>query len=106
MINDVFWIKNEDSIFDTTLKQIPYKEHIINITSEFKSIDGIEFDGLFLCKSNQWTPPHLDKKMNKLIETLTSNFTNIRLIEKDNLENRFDAWFKNEVKNLYNSIFA
>lgn len=40
-----------------------------------------QFDLVFLCRSDTWTPPHLDEGFEKLVETFTNHFDRI-LIEE------------------------
>jgi hypothetical protein len=44
-------------------------------------IKDVKFDGIFLCRSDTWTPPHLDKYFTEVCQLMKSHFDEI-LIEK------------------------
>lgn len=54
--NKYIWIKREDSDTRTIFGEVECK-----IKSYLRvALKGIKFDYVFLCKSPEWTPPHLD----------------------------------------------
>ena len=61
----ITWLRREDSDIESLSGTFPY-----NHTSNINNIVGFneEFDLIFLCFSNPWTPPHLRPKYNKLCE--------------------------------------
>ena len=69
------WIARDTSldIFDLT------KEEILDIGIEtnFKKIKNIQFDAIFICRSDMWLPPHLDEYFDKLILKCKLDFKNI-----------------------------
>jgi hypothetical protein len=59
---NVKWIRREDSQTLSLEGEFPFES-----TTDIKLIDRYKFDYIFLCKSPEWTPPHLYKKFNELI---------------------------------------
>ena len=56
----IVWIKNKlsDSLFPS---ELPDEQ-----TIDLNVLDGVPFDAVFLCRSDQWVPPHLDSHFDKL----------------------------------------
>src|SRR5690606_16597691 len=53
----VKWVRREDSQMKTLDGEFPFES-----TTEISIINSDEFDYIFLCKSPEWTPPHLGSK--------------------------------------------
>lgn len=53
---DYVWIKRKDSDIMTLGGEVPCRKK----TYLKNALRGIKFDYVFLCKSPEWTPPHLD----------------------------------------------
>ena len=49
------------------------------ITSALKTIEHKKFDSVFLCRSDTWTPPHLDIYFSELCSLIEERFSNITL---------------------------
>lgn len=43
---------------------------------------GMQFDAVFICRSDQWTPPHIDEGFEELVNTVKGHFENV-FLEKD-----------------------
>lgn len=43
------------------------------------SIEGKKFDAVFLCRSDTWTPPHLDKYFTEVCGIIKDHFDNVRM---------------------------
>ncbi|ABN52725.1 MAG TPA: hypothetical protein DEF39_03800 [Hungateiclostridium thermocellum] len=61
----VKWIRREDSQIYCLDGIFPF-EH----TDDIKSVYNEKFDYIFLCKSPEWTPPHLNSKFEELCRTI------------------------------------
>lgn len=64
---NITWIANtvSDEVFG--LKNLPVKY-------DFETIKDKEFDIIFLCRSDIWTAPHLDKYFDELVNVMRSHF--------------------------------
>lgn len=78
------WIARQESLkifgieSDKRMKRI-YEQKIIS--TDLSIINNQQFDIIFLCRSDPWTPPHLDKHFIDLIDFITdySPFGNVRI---------------------------
>lgn len=59
-----FWVKREDSQEDTYFPE--YLDGVLDLTDLY----DLGFDYLYLCRSDCWSPPHLDEYFNKLWESV------------------------------------
>lgn len=68
--SEITWIQNRISneLFP------PNYEKPDHITKNFDCIQNEQFDLIFLCRSDNWLPPHLDCEFQKLKDTITENF--------------------------------
>ena len=57
----VKWIRRKDSQIYSLEGEFPF-EH----TTDLKSIFNEKFDYVFICRSPEWSPPHLSKKFEEL----------------------------------------
>lgn len=57
----VKWIRREDSQILSLDGEFPF-EH----TKDIRAIQNISFDYVFLCRSPEWSPPHLNNKFEEL----------------------------------------
>ena len=58
---EVLWVRREDSVI---LLEYPYFD-----TTDFSDVKG-HFDAVFMCFSPEWTPPHLRKKYDSIINNI------------------------------------
>ena len=58
----ITWIRREDSDTDSLLGEFPYHD-----STDISEVQG-NFDLIFICFSSPWTPPHLHKKFEEMIE--------------------------------------
>lgn len=49
------------------------------LKTSFSELKGQSFDLIYLCRSDTWTPPHLDKYFTELCDVIRSNFENITM---------------------------
>lgn len=56
-----FWIKREDSDTELPIGRRPPCE-----TKKLKDIEDLSFDAIFICRSDCWSPPHLDNHFDRL----------------------------------------
>lgn len=65
---NIIWIKNpaSDDAFPSTL---PDKQ-----STDLSIIENVDFDGIFLCRSDSWLPPHLDNYFDKMKTLIRNTF--------------------------------
>lgn len=70
------WIARKKSVkmYGFTEDEIA-KMHIL---FDFEQIKDMQFDAISICRSDPWTPPHLDWYFNHLLELSKSKFKNIK----------------------------
>lgn len=78
------WIKCEDSEENYKGK---YKPKIMKL----EEIKEFKFDGVYICRSDMWSPPHLDDYFTRLVRSIYKGDEYILL---DELAGRFDEYFK------------
>lgn len=61
------------------------------ITQDLDIITSYEWDYIYMCRSDMWSPPHLDSRFNKLYQDLIRNVETI--IEKGIEESRYNNKF-------------
>lgn len=66
----VKWIRREDSQTITLEGEFPF-----NHTSNIREIFDEQFDYVFICKSPEWSPPHLTGKFNELVSSINAGKT-------------------------------
>lgn len=104
-------IKNEYKTVNTTWICNPVsletmnKPDINTIIDDFTGLKNIDFDMIFLCRSDNWSAPHLDNYFVKLAECLGKIASKLDL--ENVLEPRYNNSFKEMVdaeRNILNSI--
>ena len=82
------WISHDISEEAMDYSVIQDLDEVNIVKNDFKCIEDIRFDLIFLCRSDAWYPPHLDDKFNELVECLC-NFYNVkvsdRLVSRDSV---------------------
>lgn len=48
------------------------------VETDLKKIRDMQFDAIFICRSDAWLPPHLDKHFDRLVGLCSAQFTNVR----------------------------
>ena len=74
------WIANPISldVYGFTNEEI--RNELKNIVrNSLSAIKDEQFDAIFLCRSDMWTPPHLDKHFAKLCDAIMSYFVNVAM---------------------------
>ena len=51
------------------------------VSTSLKDIKGEKYDAIFICRSDNWLPPHLDNKFDELLSQIKHNFRNIKMQE-------------------------
>lgn len=59
----------------------------LKIELNFDNIRDLQFNAIFLCRSDPWTPPHLDNYFNRMIDLISAIFESAK-IEKSVMEPR------------------
>ena len=91
---DITWICHEisdDCIF------------VDHIEKDFSSLYGKQFDLIFLCRSDIYVPPHLDKQFDKLRKTIQNHF-HTTWIEDNIIQPRNIYSTTKQLKKLYSSM--
>ncbi len=63
-------------------------------------LSDMQFDIVFLCRSDTWTPPHLDEGFNELVQTCINHFDKV-IIEESVKEPRNITEFVRQQKGFY-----
>lgn len=71
---NITWIKNPVSLDVYGGVDLPTEDN-------FDNIKDLKFDLIFLCRSDSWTPPHLDKEFDKLLKVMHNHFDSM-LVEE------------------------
>lgn len=66
----VKWVRREDSQIFTLEGELPF-EH----TTDIRTIFNEKFDYIFICRSPEWSPPHLSSKFEDLVRTIYKDKT-------------------------------
>lgn len=69
----LYWVVNEVSL---DMYEAPELKPLV--LRSVKDIPDMKFDGIFLCRSDTWLPPHLDKQFELLKNTLAQYFHSVR----------------------------
>lgn len=93
------WITRKASVDCYGLTDEEIKKMFIEF--DFSSIEHTQFDAIFLCRSDSWTPPHLDKYFDDLIKNCFSAFFDAK-IEKCVMQPRDADKIKNTITNVQN----
>lgn len=99
MDNSFTWVARQDSGMDA-LKEHPLP---IEISYDINIISKYDWDLIFFCKSEMWSPPHLDIKFRELALTLKDISPSV-LYEEDVDRNRYSEEFKQQMEMLRQQI--
>ena len=81
-VEKAFWVKGDNSDMN-----IPKG---LNVLGSVKDLENIDFDGVFICKSSVWSPPHLDKYFLELLELLEDCYDFNMFIDSDIFIDRYE----------------
>lgn len=101
-----YWVCKDEEYESNLIAEEGYETKLIKMTmNEFLKLPKQEkFDAVFLCRSDPWSPPHLDTGYQVLAEYLKSKVIKRNVfISKDgqeSLKNRYDSQFKKMVKGM------
>lgn len=85
-VNKIVWIKQEDSDEIDKSLFLPKVEEYLN----FDCLRNIQWDGIFICKSHLWSPPHLDEMFIDIFEFIKENLIAKCKYEPYALQDRWD----------------
>lgn len=77
------WVHNPISLSVYGIEE-EMKQFEGRFLSSLASLEDKKFDAVFLCRSDIWTPPHLDGYFRKLCELINSHYCNVEIIEDVN----------------------
>lgn len=75
-VHKAYWITRKQSvkIYGFTQKEIEQ----MHISFDFSRIKDLKFDAVSICRSDTWTPPHLDCHFDEILKICQNHFENIR----------------------------
>ena len=85
-VNNITWIGRTASKELCPVNALSVKPDMI-IYDDLNLIKDMKFDAIFMCRSDMWTPPHLDEHFHQLLTFCKKHFKNID-IENDIKEPR------------------
>lgn len=76
------WLKHlKDDLPETNIHWIArpislecYGINDFPVETDFEKIKNIDFDAVFICRSDPWTPPHLDEYFDRMVELCAALF--------------------------------
>lgn len=83
------WIARKDSDF------ISYPR-LNTVVENFSSIEGDEFDLVYICRSGMWSPPHLDEEFKKAFKWIADKKPTT--VQQGIFESRYSKEFRKAVK--------
>lgn len=104
--SNISWLGRLDSERDPDLpkvvKRVEYDPTMNDLADMLSHYFGGSIpDLIFLCKSNPWSPPHLDYKFDELSSILMKTG---RVRYSNDIENRFTEEFKNTIADVRKSV--
>lgn len=87
------WLNAIRNLFDTKVKWISHPvssemmddkrddKNVEVIVNSFDSIKDKQFDIIFLCRSDLWYAPHLDNKVEELVNYMQQTFKNVTSVD-------------------------
>ena len=108
VINEFQWIAREISIecYGEKLQEI---SHLLNMTFTLDCIQTMTFDAIFICRSDTWTPPHLDTYFDNLLNLCCDHFTNCKMerqITKPREYKKYAEQIQSMMKQMKNNPFS
>lgn len=64
---------------DVSMKCYHLAPNEIPVLLDFETIKDVEFDAIFLCRSDNWTPPHLDEYFHHMYTFCASRFNDVKI---------------------------
>jgi len=71
-----------------------YKNLPNQVKYDFDFIKDMQFDMVFLCRSDSWLPPHLDKDFHTLMQSMTKHFFQTEIDEQIRKPRNMDTVFQ------------
>lgn len=90
------WVVNPESL--NAIDGEDFRPYVKNSLSEY---EDTAFDAIFLCRSDNWVPPHLDKYFTEL-SVCCKVFTTCRMV--DDLTNRSYEAYEKELRSRINEL--
>lgn len=75
----------------------------ISLTTDFNNIKRKKWDMIFICRSDMWSPPHLDDEFLKVVDFTICNAKHIKG-DKLVTESRYNQEFKDGVKQMKDAM--
>ncbi len=76
------WIRNENSLSFAGEKPFEFVE-----TMSYEVLRGVKFDGIHICKSSPWLPPHLHPRFEAFVNALKCHFNEFFYSDEQNVKN-------------------
>lgn len=99
----IHWICNPVSLNVYDIQNLPQETD--HLTTELNSIHKKHWHGIFLCRSNQWVPPHLDQEFLFLAYTIKDRTTTVH-IDPDVMKSRYDTEFQTACRQIRSYLLA
>jgi len=79
------WVHNPISLKMYGIEDLFAEYDLQNrLYSSVKRLSKKKFDAIFLCRSDTWTPPHLDEYFAKLCDTINKHFSSVDIKDEIN----------------------
>lgn len=97
----VTWITNpvSNQVYDNPEKEFDC------IQTDFSDIENLKWDLIFLCRSDNWVPPHLDDEFTNLAELIQHRSAEC-LTENHIMTSRYDKEFRKSVLEVRKFMFS
>lgn len=82
-LHKYIWIKNPNSMPFTGERDFEFTE-----TESYEILREVRFDGIHICKSSPWLPPHLNRSFDTFVNALMCHFNEFIYSEEPNVCNR------------------
>jgi len=97
LVNQIYWVARTDS--DAVPEE--FEKSVLKTTDLWGVLNNIEsLEGVFLCRSGVWSPPHLDMRLNTLIKKLCVYYG----LQDIRMPNRYTKEFKDLIMK-YNKVY-
>lgn len=76
------------------------------VKQSLTEIEDLQFDALFLCRSDNWVPPHLDNSFVELINVIQNRFTERNVDIRDRVDKPRTQWknHKDQLREMFTKI--
>lgn len=74
------------------------------VKNSIDSIKGKNFDIIFLCRSDTWTPPHLDKYFTEICDLIKDHFEDVRMEKGIDKPRTKYKEYAGQIKNMFEEM--